>query len=62
MFNFTTYSFGDYNTYGELLLDDSNVWDFEFPLTAEELEDAINEQIGQAEAQHEADFHNYHSC
>ena len=62
MFNFTTYSFGDYNTYGELLLDDSNVWDFEFPLTAEELEDAINEQIAQAEAQHEADFHNYHSC
>ena len=62
MFNFTTYSFGDYNTYGELLLDDSNVRDFEFPLTAEELEDAVNEQIAQAEAQHEADFHNYHSC
>ena len=62
MFNFTTYSFGDYNTYGELILDDCNAWDFEFPLTAEELEDAINEQISQAEAQHELDFHNYPSC
>ena len=62
MFNSTTYTYGDYNTYGELLLDDCNVWDFEFPLTAEELEDAVNDQIAQAEAQHEADFHNYHSC
>ena len=47
MFNFTTYAYGDYNTYGELLLDDCNVWDFEFPLTAEELEDAVNEQTAQ---------------
>ena len=62
MFNSTTYTYGDYNTYGELILDDCNVWDFEFPLTAEELEDAVNDQIAQAEAQHEADFHNYHSC
>ena len=45
MFNFTTYAYGDYNTYGELLLDDCNAWDFEFPLTAEEYEDAVNEQI-----------------
>ena len=50
MINFTTYDYGNYNTYGELILDDCNVWDFEFPLTAEELEDAVNEQIGQAEA------------
>ena len=62
MINSTSYTFGDYNTYGELILDDCNVWDFEFPLTAEELEDAVNDQIAQAEAQHEADFHNYHSC
>ena len=61
MFNFTTYSFGDYKTYGELLLDDSNVWDFQFPLTAEELEDAINEQIGQAEAQMEAQIRDYYT-
>ena len=61
MFNFTTYSFGDYNTYGELLLDDSNVWDFEFPLTAEELEDAINEQIGQAEAYYENQIRDYYT-
>ena len=62
MFNFTSYAFGDYKTYGELILDDSNIWDFQFPLTAEELEDAVAEQIAQAEAQYEADFHNYHSC
>ena len=63
MFNFTTYAYGDYNTYGELLLDDCNVWDFQFPLTAEELEDAVNEQIGQAEAQAEAlitDYYTYY--
>ena len=35
----------DSNFYGELLLDDCNVWDFDFPLTAEEYEDAVNEQI-----------------
>ena len=61
MFNFTTYSFGDYKTYGELILDDSNIWDFQFPLTAEELEDAINEQIGQAEAQAEAEIRDYYT-
>ena len=61
MINSTTYSFGDYNTYGELLLDDCNVWDFEFPLTAEELEDAINDQIGQAEAQAEAEIADYYT-
>ena len=61
MINSTTYSFGDYNTYGELLLDDCNVWDFEFPLTAEELEDAVNDQIGQAEAQAEALITDYYT-
>ena len=50
------------NSYGELLLDDCNVWDFDFPLTADEYEDAVNEQIGQAEAAMEAqiaDFYTY---
>ena len=50
------------NSYGELVLDDCNVWDFDFPLTAEEYEDAVNEQIGQAEAQAEAlnaDYYTY---
>ena len=61
MINSTTYTYGDYNTYGELLLDDCNVWDFEFPLTAEELEDAINDQIGQAEAQAEAEIADYYT-
>ena len=61
MINSTTYSYGDYNTYGELLLDDCNVWDFEFPLTAEELEDAVNDQIGQAEAQAEALITDYYT-
>ena len=31
------------NSYGELGLDDVNVYDFEFPLTAEEYENAVNE-------------------
>ena len=61
MINSTTYTFGDYNTYGELLLDDCNVWDFEFPLTAEELEEAVNDQIGQAEAQAEAQIADYYT-
>ena len=50
------------NSYGELVLDDCNVWDFDFPLTAEEYEDAVNDQIGQAEAAMEAqraDFYTY---
>ena len=62
MFNSTTYTYGDYNTYGELLLDDCNVWDFEFPLTAEELEEAVNDQISQEEAYAEnqiADYYTY---
>ena len=50
------------NSYGELLLDDCNVWDYDFPLTADEYENAVNEMIATAEAQHELDFHNYHSC
>ena len=61
MFNFTTYSFGDYKTYGELLLDDSNVWDFQFPLTAEELEDAVDEQISEAEAYEENKIRDYYT-
>ena len=61
MFNFTSYAFGDYKTYGELILDDSNIWDFQFPLTADELEDAVNEQIAQAEAQHEAQIADYYT-
>ena len=58
----TTFKYGNYNTYGELCLDAVTVWDVEFPLTAEELEDAVNEQIGQAEAQAEeliADYYTY---
>ncbi len=50
------------NSYGELLLDDCNVWDYDFPLSADEYENAINERIAMEEAQHELDFHNYHSC
>ena len=50
------------NSYGELALDDVNIYDFEFPLTAEEYEDAVNEQIAQAEAYYEnqiADYYTY---
>ena len=53
MYSFYSNSY-DSKFYGELLLDDCNVWDFDFPLTADEYEDAVNEQIGQAEAQAEA--------
>ena len=49
------------NSYGELLLDDCNVWDFDFPLTADEYEDAVAEQIGQAEAQAEAQIADYYT-
>ena len=49
------------NSYGELLLDDCNVWDYDFPLTADEYEDAVNEQIGQAEAQAEALIADYYT-
>ena len=62
MINSTTYDYGNYNTYGELILDDCNVWDFEFPLTADELEDAVNEQIAQAEAYYENQIADYYSC
>ena len=48
-------------TYGELLLDDCNVWDFDFPLTADEYEDAVAEQIGQAEAQMESQIADYYT-
>ena len=50
------------NSYGELQLDDCNVWDFDFPLTAEEYEDAVNDQIGQAEAYYENQIADYYSC
>ena len=50
------------NTYGELLLDDCNVYDFDFPLTAEEYEDAVNDQIAQAEAYYENQIADYYSC
>ena len=49
------------NSYGELLLDDCNVWDFDFPLTAEEYEEAVNDQIGQAEAAMEAQIADYYT-
>ena len=62
MFNSTTYAYGNYNTYGELLLDDCNVWDFEFPLTAEELEEAVNDQISQEEAYAENQIRDYYTC
>ena len=61
MINSTTYTYGDYNTYGELILDDCNVWDFEFPLTAEELEDAVNDQIAQEEAYAENQIRDYYT-
>ena len=57
----TTFKYGNFNTYGELCLDDVNVFDFEFPLTADELEDAVNEQIGQAEAAMEAQVADYYT-
>ena len=49
------------HSYGELLLDDCNVWDFDFPLTADEYEDAVAEQIGQAEAQMESQIADYYT-
>ena len=60
MYNFYSNSY-DSKFYGELLLDDCNVWDFDFPLTADEYEDAVNEQIGQAEAQAEALIADYYT-
>ena len=49
------------NSYGELGLDDVNVYDFEFPLTAEEYEDAVNEQIAQEEAYFENQIRDYYT-
>tara|TARA_B100000212_G_C26908419_1_gene336770 strand:+ start:235 stop:420 length:186 start_codon:yes stop_codon:yes gene_type:complete len=60
MYSFYSNSY-DSKFYGELLLDDCNVWDFDFPLTADEYEDAVNEQIGQAEAQAEAQISDYYT-
>ena len=50
------------HSYGELILDDCNVWDYDFPLTADEYEDAVNERIAMEEAAHELAFHQHHSC
>ena len=48
------------NSYGELGLDDVNVYDFEFPLTAEEYENAVNEQITEAYYENQiADYYTY---
>ena len=60
MYSFYSNSY-DSKFYGELLLDDCNVWDFDFPLTAEEYEEAVNEQIGQAELQMEAQIADYYT-
>jgi hypothetical protein len=49
------------NSYGELGLDDVNVYDFEFPLTAEEYENAVNEQIAQEEAYAENQIRDYYT-
>ena len=49
------------NSYGELGLDDVNVYDFEFPLTAEEYEDAVNEQIAQEESYSENQIRDYYT-
>ena len=61
MYSFYSNSY-DSKFYGELLLDDCNVWDFDFPLTADEYENAVNEQIGQAEAYYENQIADYYSC
>ena len=50
----------NYQSYGEIYFDKYET-DM-FPLSEEDYEDCLAEQIAQAEAQHEADFHNYHSC
>ena len=60
MYSFYSNSY-DSKFYGELLLDDCNVWDFDFPLTADEYEDALNEQIWQAEAAMEAQIADYYT-
>ena len=58
----------NYKTYGELYFDNSSVWDLldrydttSFPLSLEDYEDAVAEQINQEEAAHELQFHQYHS-
>ena len=59
----------NYQSYGEIYFDNYSLCDlfdkFEiesFPLSAEQYEEALGDQIAMEEAQHEADFHNYHSC
>ena len=59
----------NYQSYGEISFDKWSLCDIfdkyeieSFPLSEEQYEECLAEQIAQAEAQHEADFHNYHSC
>jgi len=42
--------------YGELLLDDCNKYEFEFPLSKADYEDAVNDQIAGFEAEQELQF------
>jgi len=49
------------NFYGELLIDECNKYDFDFPLTAQEYQDAVDEQIGQAEAAMEAQIADHYT-
>ena len=58
---FTLIKMFNLNSYGELGLDDVNVYDFEFPLTAEEYENAVNEQIAQEEAYSENQIRDYYT-
>ena len=59
----------NYQSYAEIYFDNYSLCDlfdkFEiesFPLSEEQYEEALGDQIAMEEAQHEADFHNYHSC
>ena len=49
------------NSYGELGLDDVNVYEFKFPLTAQEYEKAVNEQITREEAYSENQIRDYYT-
>lgn len=49
------------NSYGELGLDNVNVYEFKFPLTAQEYEEAVNEQVAREEAYSENQIKDYYS-
>ena len=49
------------NSYGELGLDDFNVYEFEFPLTSQEYEEAVNKQIAREESYSENQIRDYYS-